>query len=350
MEPLLERLREVIAVHFHPESGTRYWLDRARALGLDPLEDVRTVADLALFGDMTPADLSGSPLADQVPKALHDAQGRLIVGKTGGTTGGGIWTAYRDDEFDDAFVRPFVVAADHVGFPRGERWLYVGPTGPHVMCKAASQLARARGSPDPFSVDFDARWARKLPEGSFACERYTQHVVDQAMCVIEMQDIGILFTTPDIIARLATKMSLRQRARIRGVHYGGMEVTSQELERFQLELLPDAVHLAGYGNTLFGCCLELTSTPGRQLDYYPHGNRLLLEIVNDRGEAVPEGETGALRFTRLDETVLIIRMRERDEAVSVALPDGAPEGYASPGVRNPRTSPAGEAQVSLGLY
>lgn len=349
-ESLEDRLRRIVAVHFHRELGAAYWLDRAGSLGIDPVRDINAVEDLALLGDMTPGDLRGRPLLDYVPRVFHATPDQFIVGQTGGTTGGGTWTIYREDEFYAAFVQPFAVAAGHLGFPRGEQWLYVGPSGPHIIGKVAPHLARAVGSGDPFSVDFDARWAKKLTEGSFARDRYAQHVVDQAMTVIDSHQIGVLFITPVVLARLATLMTTEQRGRVRGVHYGGLAISPQELERFQIELFPNAAHLSGYGNTLFGCCLELTAMAGRPLDYYPHGNRLLLEIVDDRGQPPPDGEIGTVRFTRLDESMLLVRMVERDEGSRVALPDSAPSGYALPGVRNPGPRVSVPQHVSPGLY
>lgn len=349
-ETLEERLQRVLALHFHPELGTPYWLDRTWALGIDPTRDIRSVENLAILGDMRPDDLSARPLLEYVPRALRPMSQQFILGQTGGTTGGGTWTAYRADEFYEAFVQPFAVAASHLRFPRGASWLYIGPSGPHIIGKVAPHLARVVGSGDPFSVDFDARWAKKLPDGSFAHDRYTQHVVDQAITVIESQEIGVLFSTPVVLARLATLMTDRQRDRVRGVHYGGMAISPQELERFQLERFPNAVHLCGYGNTLFGCCLELTNLPGRPLDYYPFGNRLLLEVVDSHGKLVPHGETGMVRFTRLDESMLIVRMIERDRASSIAVPASTPGGYALAGVRNPGTHVSADAQLSIGLY
>lgn len=349
-DSLEDRLRRVVAVHFHRELGTPYWLDRAKALGIDPVRDIKTVEDLALIGDTTLSEMRGRPLLDYVPRAFHETLNQFIVGQTGGTTGGGTWTVYRVDEFHEAFVNPFAVAAKHLGFPRGEQWLYVGPGGPHIIGKVAPHLARTVGSGDPFSVDFDARWAKKLVDGSFARDRYAQHVVDQAMTVIESQHIGVLFITPVVLGRLATRMTVEQRERVLGVHYAGMAISPQELERFQIELFPNAVHLCGYGNTLFGCCLELTGVDGRPLDYFPHGNRLLLDVVDDRGKRAADDEIGTVRFTRLDESMLFVRMIERDEASRVVVPEDAPEGYGLPGVRNPGTRVFAASKVSMGLY
>lgn len=347
---LRDRLRAVISIHFDRKHGSPFWLDRAAALGIDPVSDVRVPADLRLLGDMTPADLADRPLSEYVPRRFHDELREFVVGQTGGTTGRGVWTAYRRDEFIEAFVEPFRCAAERLGFPSGETWLYVGPSGPHIIGRVVTYLAASMNSGDPFTVDLDSRWAKKLPHGSFAGTRYLQHVVDQAMHVLALQPIGVLFTTPVILKRLADIMTAEQRARIRGVHYGGMAISPHELRDFQTRLFPNAVHLSGYGNTLFGCCLELSGTPGRQLDYYPLGSRLLLDVVDPDGAVQPAGVPGRVRFTRLDESFLIVRMLERDMATSIAPPSDAPDQFVFPGLSNPISPEFDAPEQSSGLY
>ncbi|HMQ14973.1 MAG TPA: hypothetical protein PKC49_03280, partial [Phycisphaerae bacterium] len=334
-EKLEERIHRMIELHFHPDRGSAFWIERAARMGLDVRREIRRLEDLALLGSMTPADLQARPLRDYIPRKFHTRMDRFILGQTSGTTGTGSWTAYRDDEFTEAFVLPFVEAARHVGFPAQEPWLFVGPSGPHIIGRVARHLANAFGAADAFAVDFDARWVRRLPEGSFARERYIQHLVEQAGEVIARQEVGVLFTTPAILQHLAEALTPEQRARIHGVHYGGMALAPDALQRFQQESFPKAVHLSGYGNTLFGCCLELNVAAGRQLDYFPYGDRLIFEVVDEEGNPLPPGETGRVRFTRLDESMLMIRMLERDEGVLVAPPENAPAGFQNPGIRNP---------------
>ncbi|MBI4578608.1 MAG: hypothetical protein HY718_02840 [Planctomycetes bacterium] len=349
-DALTERMRRAINLHCDPAAGSAFWIDRAARLGFDPRRRSYGLQDLHLLGETTAEDLRGRPLRDFVPRRFHGRLDRFIVGQTGGATGEGVWTAYRQDEFEEAFVFPFVEAAGVAGFPAKATWLFVGPSGPHIIGKVVRCLANALGSADPFSVDFDPRWARKLPDGSFARGRYVQHVIDQAMSVIERQGVEVLFTTPAVLDRLAAAMTDVQRSRIAGVHYGGMEVTPEFLLRMQTEAFPSAVHLSGYGNTLFGCCLELDTQAGRQLDYYPYGDRLHLEVVDERGQALPTGCSGRVRFSRFDETMLIVRMLERDEGILVTPPAGAPESFHLPGIRNPHMPPRDEKRLTLGLY
>jgi phenylacetate-coenzyme A ligase PaaK-like adenylate-forming protein len=345
-----DRLQRVLAAHFDPVHGAPFWIERAAALGFDPRRAIRSPADLELLGNLSAAELAGHPLSDFIPRRFHRSLNDFIVGRTGGTTGDPLWTAYRRDEFDEAFIRPFAVAAAHAGFPRGERWLYVGPSGPHIIGKAAPALARSMGSMEPFSVDFDPSWARRLPDGSFARQRYLEHIVEQALAIIEREPIGVLFATPPVLHALGDRLTDDRRHRIAGVHYGGISVAPDEMKRLQLDVYPQAVHMSGYGNTLFGCCLELNAAPGRSLDFFPLGDRLLLDVVDDDGRRLPPGERGRVRFTRLDESVLLVNLLERDEAALVLPPQEAPADFSLPGVRDPAPRPADAPAMSAGLY
>jgi len=342
------RLRSVLSAHLDHEGGSVFWLDRARSLGITGPEDVPTIRDLHRLGEMTAADLRRRPLMDYIPRSLLGTPERLVIGQTGGTTGAPVWTAYRDDEFRAAFVEPFVAAAKHVGFPQGEPWLFIGPSGPHLIGQAARAIARSVDSAEPFSVDFDPRWARRLAAGSVAAQRYLQHVIDQSMDTLSSQPISVLFATPPVLLKLADTMTIAQRRRVRAVHYGGMAIDEVTLDRLQADAFPDALHLAGYGNTLLGCCLELNTLRGRRLDYFPYGHRLLLETVNAEGHPAASGQ---LRVSRLDHSFLIVNLRERDHAQHVTPPPDAPPGFSSPGVREPHTpQPARKVPAVTGLY
>src|SRR5262249_2684960 len=194
---------------------------------------------------------------------------------------------------------PFLQVVRATGFPQGEPWLWVGPSGPHIIGKVVRELARQTGSMDPFSVDFDPRWAKRLADGSLARQRYLDHVTEQALDVLEREHVGVLFTTPPALAALARRMSDRQREAIHGVHYGGLSMTAATLNEFRAQF-PRAVHLAGYGNTLFGVVMEVTDAPRQALDYFPLDDRVLFHVVDWEGEADPgwpprvlaRGETG----------------------------------------------------------
>ncbi len=350
------RMRDVLAIHFDPKQGSPYWLNRAKELGFDPRTEIKCLDDLSRFPTMDPKNLATYALDDFLPRPLLDRKSELIIAQTGGTLGRPAWTAYLENEFREAFVDPFVIAAKHCEFPTGGTWLYVGPSGPHIISRAAAAIARATGSMMPFSVDFDPRWSGKMAHGSFASKRYLQHVVDQALAILESQDVTIIFSTPVVIQALAGSMRVEQRERIRGVHYGGMAITSNEMKLLQTETFPHAVHLSGYGNTLFGCCLELEVAVDRELIYYPHGDRVLCGVLDEKSENPNRpnyGQVdmeGPLVFSRLDETVLLINVIERDFVRLCEPPTNAPTGFRLMGVGSPAPCVEHCNHVSVSLY
>jgi hypothetical protein len=354
-----DRLCDLLALHFHPRHGSRYWLRRQEALGFDVYDRVRTFDDLGLLGPTPTGDLRRHPLRDFIPRAMHGQLHRFVIGETAGTSGRPCATAYRDDEFQAAFVTPFLKVARATGFPHGQPWLWVGPSGPHVIGKAVRELARQTGSMDPFSVDFDPRWAKKLADGSLARRRYLDHVTDQALDVLAREGVGVLFTTPPVLAALAGRMTDRQREEVRGVHYGGMSIAPEALNGFRAAF-PSAVHLSGYGNTLFGVLMEVADRPRQALDYFALAGRVRFRVVRRPAEGEttawppPEcepGERGLVMFDRLDESGLLVGVVERDEAECVPPSDEALAlGCTGGGLRDPRppTGPANKLQ--LGLY
>jgi hypothetical protein len=351
------RLRELLALHFHPEHGSAYWLERQDRMHCDVRDRVRNAGDLWSLGPTPLDDLRQFPVRAFIPRAFHRQLHRFITGETAGTGGEPRSTAYRDDEFQAAFVTPFLRVAAATGFPRGLPWLWVGPSGPHVIGKAVRELARQTGSMDPFSVDFDPRWAKRLADGSFGRQRYVDHVSEQALDVLEREDIGVIFTTPPALEALAGRMSDRQREKIRGVHYGGLSMSAATMNHFR-EVFSNAVHLAGYGNTLFGVLMEVADTGRLALDYFPLGDRVRFHVVdaNDGANAWPpppveRGRRGRVVFDRLDESSLLVGVCERDEAERVAAPaEALALGGAADGLRDPGPPAALAGGLRLGLY
>src|SRR5262245_20286497 len=89
-DALDQQVREVVAWHFNPETGTPFWLDKANWMkpgmkDFNPLKDVKGVADLKLFGSFEDDWLRGGPVRRWVPKGY--AGRPVYVFETGGTTG-----------------------------------------------------------------------------------------------------------------------------------------------------------------------------------------------------------------------------------------------------------------------
>jgi hypothetical protein len=346
------RLRELLALHLHPRHGSSYWLRRESQLGWSVRDRIRTGADLTRLGRTSVDELRRCPVRDLIPAALHGVLHRFVTGETAGTSGAPCVTAYRDDEFTAAFIAPFLRVAGATGFPEGVPWLWVGPSGPHIIGKVVRELARRTGSIDPFSVDFDPRWAKKL--GPFARQRYLDHVAAQALDVLQREDIGVLFTTPPALAALAEKMTARVRERVRGIHYGGMSLDPAAVNDAR-EAFPNAVHLAGYGNTLFGVVMETADGHRTAMDYFPLFERIAFDVVRDAGSWPPVpvgyGERGRVMFHRFDESALLVNVIERDEVERIPPgPEARALGGTADGLRDPRPPAVLNGKLQHGLY
>src|SRR5438445_8947759 len=81
------RLREFLALHFHRDLGSVYWLDRQEKLRLNVRDRVRSIDDLSLLGPMPLDDLRKYPLRAFIPQAFHSHLHRFVVGETAGTGG-----------------------------------------------------------------------------------------------------------------------------------------------------------------------------------------------------------------------------------------------------------------------
>lgn len=342
-------LRETVAAQFDPGWGSAFWMNRAARLGMDGLHDIQTLADLRALGTIEPHEIAACPLDAFVPRSVAENLKHYLLAQTGGTTGPGTWTVFEPGRFHEAFVEPFLTAAQAVGFPSGERWLFVGPSGPHIIGRAARAIAKGVGSPEPFSIDFDPRWVRRIGGSEFARQRYIAHLVEQCMGVLDRTPIGVLFITPPLGIALADEMTTAQRQVIRGLHYGGMRLTREM--RTQLEIrFPNAVHLSGYGNTLLGCAPELCATMAHGPAYYPFGQRTRYMLLDDLGRPVDVGETGRICATRLDPDYFFCNLLERDRATRVCLPVNAPAGFSQDGLLDPHTPQPERFPLASGLY
>jgi len=350
------RLKRIIALHFDPQKGTPYWLEKASSLGVNAANEINSIADLECLGMMNEKDMSSRPVEDFIPASLLEQRTELVISETGGTTGDPKYSVFRDDEFHAAFVQPFMSAAERINFPENKNWLFAGPTGPHIIGKAARACARAWGAPDPFCVDFDPRWAKTLIAGSFAHSRYLKHLEDQALRIINTQNIGIIFSTPPVLKGLGEKISRKKREAVLGIHFGGLPVAA-ELRAELCSLFPNAVMLAGFGNTLLGMMPELCFDPAEGISYYPHGTRIILKVVKEvteKGkypEPAPPGQRGRVMVHRFDESQLIVNLLERDTAISVSPPDKSAEhGFILSGIRDPEPVKTKTKKISSGFY
>jgi phenylacetate-coenzyme A ligase PaaK-like adenylate-forming protein len=339
-------VRETIDWHFHPDTGSPFWLEWAEKAGWDPRKEIKTYNDLDRFGNFQDEWLRGGPVRRWVPKAYADRP--IYTFETGGSTGvPKSRIAIEDFRID---YEMFSNTLPDEFFPPGADWISVGPTGPRRLRLAVEHLAQFRGG-ICFMVDLDPRWVIKLIKAGEMqmMERYKQHVIDQALTLMRAHDIKCLFTTPKLLEALCEKVSLKKMG-ITGVFCGGTEMTPQ-FHRFAVEELLDGIYFAPtYGNTLMGLAVHKPRVPEDNwaVIYYPPAPRAMIEVVDpDQPDRIVDyGETGRVRLTTLTREFFVPRFLERDECEREAPCDP----YPWDGVRNVRPFGRLQNKVVEGVY
>jgi phenylacetate-coenzyme A ligase PaaK-like adenylate-forming protein len=318
-EKLDAHVREIVAWHFDPQTGTPFWLDRAKSLSFDPRTAVKGYEDLKKFGLFEDEWLRGGPVRRWVPKAFQDKP--IYVFETGGTTGipktriniNDFRTDY--EMFSDTLPEQY--------FPKGSNWLMLGPSGPRRLRLAVEHLCQYRGG-ICFCLDLDPRWVVKLIKKGWMehLNAYKDHVIEQALTVLKAgHDIKCLFTTPKLLESFAAALekqgsSIKQSG-ITGVFSGGTEFTPQ-FTRFAVEELLEGVYMTPtYGNTLMGlaCSKPVGPEDGYKISYYAPQPRAVVQVVDfdNPDKTVEYGQTGRVMLTTLTKEFFMPRFLERDE-------------------------------------
>jgi hypothetical protein len=79
-------LQAAVRWHFSPQTGSRFWLQQAKSLDLDPITDVKTFEDLALFPNIVD-ELREVAVGDLIPAGYGPKPPNPRVFESGGTTG-----------------------------------------------------------------------------------------------------------------------------------------------------------------------------------------------------------------------------------------------------------------------
>ncbi len=346
-EALDAHAREIVRWHFSPDTGTPRWIDWARDAGWDPLEEVKGFADLLRFPNFDGEILRDEPHERWIPRAYQDRPFRIF--ETGGTTGMPkqriSWEDYKID------YEQFSETLDDEAFPRGGYWLMIGPTGPRRLRLAIEHLANHRGSSCYF-VDLDPRWVKKLiREGQGPqAKAYMEHVIDQAVQILDKREISVLFTTPRLLEALSERLSIAD-AGVKGVFCGGTTMDPQTTRFLVEEVLEGRVgFVPTYGNTLMGLAAHKPLTPEDKfsITYYAPQPRAVLRVVDpeDSTKLVDYDAFGRVELTTLTQEFFLPRFLERDEGVRRRPCDL----YPWDGVGEVRPFGASEQKIVEGVY
>jgi len=347
------QVREVVRWHFSPDSGTPFWLEKAKTFDFNPLKDVNGFEDIKKFPFFEDEWLRGGPVNRWIPRGLKDRP--WYVFETGGTTG-----IPKSRVVSDDFRIDYEMFSDGLQdkyFPKGSNWLMLGPSGPRRLRLAVEHLCQYRGG-ICFCIDLDPRWVVKLIKKGWTehLRAYQDHCIDQAMTVLSAgHDIKCMFTTPKLLDALCKRLeqegSSISKAGITGVFCGGTEMTSQWI-RFAIEeyLGPEVYIRPTYGNTLMGLAVSEIPTAANKfkITYYAPQPRAVAEVVDfkDYNRLVEVGQTGRVLLTTLTKEFFVPRFAERDEGER----EPPSEKYPWHGVSGVRPFHEIAATTTVGVY
>ncbi|MEH0420583.1 arylcarboxylate reductase [Streptomyces sp. B21-083] len=308
-----EWTRKVVARHFHPETGSPYWLRRSAELDFDP-RDITRYAELTAFGPFPVDVLRTQDPADLVPLGVP----RPLTGRvwdTGGTTGTPCRLFYTPAMLSHrgAWRRWSFVTE---GFDEGRTWLQATPTGPHLIGNGLWEVSELYAGL-AYAVDMDPRWVKRLIRGGRLADatEYTTHLLEQIADVLAQGRIDYVNTTPAVFQALVRRFP-ELAAPLRGVRLSGTQM-SPDMYRDFVAAMGGGIVGRSYGNT-FGNAAGLPVEQNAELmPYIPNYPHVTMTVVHkeDWSATVEYGTIGQVRLTVLHEDLFIPNILERDQAL-----------------------------------
>jgi phenylacetate-coenzyme A ligase PaaK-like adenylate-forming protein len=319
-------IRDAMEWHFGPDTGSPFWLERAKSLEFDPRTSVRTFEDLTLFPNVT-NELRDVRVEDLIPKGYGRRPEVVGVFESGGTTGAPKRVVMLRDWWDQTLAWQVANLAD-CGVPRDRNWLALIPNGPHFAGELMKAQAAVFGG-IRFAIDMDPRWVKKLIAAGDAeqADAYAEHLIDQAAFVLETQDIGVLMSTPPLLERLSRRDDLVElvRSKVEVIHWGGAHMDADTRHLYRTDVFPRVKVHGMYGSTMVlgGAGERLGLTDDDPCVFDPFSPYVTFSVVDAQtGETVPYGTRGQVVMNHISRSFLLPNNLERDMATRIKPPEG----------------------------
>lgn len=343
-------LRAAIAWHFGDDTGSPFWLRAARDLAFDPMTDVKTFADLRLFPNLV-NELRSVAVEDLIPRGYRAQQSATPLPQifdSGGTTGAPKRTVQMPDwvaQVVEWQTEDFATG----GFVRGQGFLCLMPSGPHGV-GYFSRLVSQRLGAIFHAIDIDPRWVKKLAARAATADvaAYVDHVVEQAVFVLQTQHVANLHTTPPLLAAMARDDRVVDLVndKIRYLLLSGAHVDADTLDLLR-GIFPATTITMAFGSTMV-LSQAVTRTVDDAFIFDPRTPYVVFWVVDpDTGERVPYGQPGQVVMNHISKGMFIPNNLERDLAIRMP----GPAGELSDSVSEVRPVPTFEGEAVIeGVY
>jgi phenylacetate-coenzyme A ligase PaaK-like adenylate-forming protein len=310
-------LRAAIAWHFGEETGSAFWLRAAKRLDFNPLTDVKTFADLRLFPNLL-SELRSEPVEDLIPRGYGSPPPVPQIFESGGTTGAPKRTVQLPDWIEQIVewqTEDFAAG----GFLGGRGFLCMMPSGPHGVGYFSRLVSERLGSVF-HAIDLDPRWVKKIAARNATGEvtAYVDHLVEQAVHVLQTQHIANLHTTPPLLEAMARDDDVVTlvNEKIRFLLLSGAHVDADTLDLLR-DIFPHTTITMAFGSTMIlsQAITRCGNSDGRFV-FHPRSPYAVFWVVDpDTGEEVPYGRRGQVVMNHISKGMFIPNNLERDSAI-----------------------------------
>ena len=316
-------LRAAIAWHFGEETGCAFWLQTARTLKFNPLTDVNTFDDLTLFPNLLSA-LRNVPVADLIPRGYGVPAPVPQIFESGGTTGAPKRTVQLPD-WVDQIVEWQTADFAGGGFLPGRDFLCMMPSGPHGVGFFSRLVSQRLGSVF-HAIDLDPRWVKKIAARNATSEvtAYVEHLVEQAVHVLQTQQVANLHTTPPLLEAMARNDAVVElmNDKLGFLLLSGAHVDLDTLDLFRA-IFPRTTITVAFGSTMILSQAITRRDSDESFTFDPRSPYATFRVVDpETGGEVPYGQRGQVVMNHISKGMFIPNNLERDSAIRVAGPPG----------------------------
>ncbi|MEM5772706.1 MAG: hypothetical protein QXL86_00535 [Candidatus Aenigmatarchaeota archaeon] len=330
------RLQEVLEIQLDPKEGSEHWLDLEKKLNLDIKNEIKSIDDLPILEEALLKFDKGKPeyqkefseyhlrsktIEHFVPKKYLKDLDVCLSSATRGLTKIIPW----HEDSSREIVNFYEFYFDYNKFPRGEKWLIIGPYGlfEKHLCNVAKKFD---GIPIPIGIE---SWGSKnIKDKNKIIERF-EPTLGRIMDIFKVESVGVLATATEMAEMLPNFVDIKD---IKALYLTGTGTNFQRIERL-FEIYNLKSFGVGYGHSMWGPAVHIDDGT-RNLNYFINKSQALQKVVDpqDITKELKYGEEGRVKSYILRNEFFWINL---DRDFGIKIPGNYPFNWD--GVRNVRS-------------
>ncbi len=268
------------------------------------------------------------PIEELIPRGYGFPPPIPQIFESGGTTGAPKRTVQLPDWIEQVIQWQTEDFASG-GFLQGRGFVCMMPSGPHGVGYFSRLVSQRLGSVF-HAIDLDPRWVKKIaarPPAQAACEvsAYVDHLLEQAVYILQTQDVANLHTTPPLLEAIARNDHAANLVndKIRFTLLSGAHVDVDTLDLLR-EIFPDTAITMVFGSTMIlSQALTRQDNDDAPFVFDPRTPYVVFSVVDpDTGDDVPYGQRGQVVMNHISKGMFLPNNLERDSAIRMPGPAG----------------------------